>query len=167
MTHLLFKLQLLYNHDWPCCVCIYSPEVSIYPYHEIWYYRIVWPSLPISQSTFYNLPSLGRLVTGKYWQRLKKHITSSYQWSDTAVRNTHFHLLQVSMEGKNIWRSFIWCTVHYSSSVTHMIVTPALHDIPGQTVCPHWWQTMITKTEQTAGLVTRVNNLLGRNSLYI
>ena len=45
------------------------------------------------------------------------------------------------------------CVVRFSSSVTHVVVTPALHDIPGQTVCPHCPQTVITKTEHTAGLM--------------
>ncbi|XP_031168723.1 cell death-inducing p53-target protein 1 homolog isoform X1 [Sander lucioperca] len=40
------------------------------------------------------------------------------------------------------------------TTVTHMIVTPALHDVPGQTLCPHCQQTVITKTEHTAGLMT-------------
>ncbi|XP_070703934.1 cell death-inducing p53-target protein 1 homolog [Pempheris klunzingeri] len=40
-----------------------------------------------------------------------------------------------------------------ATTVTHMIVTPALHDVPGQTVCPHCQQTVITKTEHTPGLM--------------
>uniref|UniRef100_A0A665UGQ1 LITAF domain-containing protein n=1 Tax=Echeneis naucrates TaxID=173247 RepID=A0A665UGQ1_ECHNA len=38
--------------------------------------------------------------------------------------------------------------------VTHMIVRPALQDVPGQTVCPHCQQNVVTKTEHTAGLMT-------------
>ncbi|XP_073351015.1 lipopolysaccharide-induced tumor necrosis factor-alpha factor homolog [Pagrus major] len=41
-----------------------------------------------------------------------------------------------------------------TTTVTHVVVTPALHDIPGQTVCPQCQQTVITKTEHTAGLMT-------------
>ncbi|XP_022608297.1 cell death-inducing p53-target protein 1 homolog [Seriola dumerili] len=40
------------------------------------------------------------------------------------------------------------------TQVTHMVVTPALQDVPGQTVCPHCQHTVITKTEHTAGLMT-------------
>ncbi|KAI3359929.1 hypothetical protein L3Q82_014283 [Scortum barcoo] len=40
-----------------------------------------------------------------------------------------------------------------AATVTHVIVTPALHDVPGQTVCPHCQQTVITKTEHTPGLM--------------
>ncbi|XP_034395170.1 cell death-inducing p53-target protein 1 homolog [Cyclopterus lumpus] len=40
------------------------------------------------------------------------------------------------------------------TTVTHLVVTPALHDAPGQTVCPHCQQTVITNTERTAGLMT-------------
>ncbi|XP_058510320.1 LITAF domain-containing protein-like [Solea solea] len=38
--------------------------------------------------------------------------------------------------------------------VTHMVVTPALQGIPGQTVCPHCSQTVVTTTEHTVGLMT-------------
>ncbi|KAM7386726.1 hypothetical protein PAMA_009378 [Pampus argenteus] len=39
-------------------------------------------------------------------------------------------------------------------TVTQMVVTPALHDVPGQTLCPHCQQTVVTQTEHTAGLMT-------------
>ncbi|XP_075942826.1 LITAF domain-containing protein-like [Anarhichas minor] len=39
-------------------------------------------------------------------------------------------------------------------NVTHLVVTPALHEVPGQTVCPHCQQSVITNTEHTAGLMT-------------
>ncbi|KAG7505495.1 hypothetical protein JOB18_033102 [Solea senegalensis] len=38
--------------------------------------------------------------------------------------------------------------------VTHVIMRPALHDIPGQTLCPHCSQTVVTRTEHTPGLLT-------------
>ncbi|XP_078140605.1 LITAF domain-containing protein-like [Centroberyx gerrardi] len=40
------------------------------------------------------------------------------------------------------------------SSVTHLVVTPTLLDVPGQTICPHCQQTVVTKTERKAGLMT-------------
>ncbi|XP_075994891.1 lipopolysaccharide-induced tumor necrosis factor-alpha factor homolog [Genypterus blacodes] len=41
-----------------------------------------------------------------------------------------------------------------TATVTHMVVTPQLRDIPGQTVCPHCHQTVITQTEFQSGLMT-------------
>ncbi|KAL7378772.1 hypothetical protein ABVT39_018525 [Epinephelus coioides] len=41
-----------------------------------------------------------------------------------------------------------------ATTVTHMIVQPALHEVPGQTVCPHCQQTVITRTHPKAGLMT-------------
>ncbi|XP_039680664.1 LITAF domain-containing protein-like [Perca fluviatilis] len=40
------------------------------------------------------------------------------------------------------------------ATVTQTIVTPALNDVPGQTVCTHCQETVITKTEHKAGLMT-------------
>ncbi|XP_058510313.1 lipopolysaccharide-induced tumor necrosis factor-alpha factor homolog [Solea solea] len=41
-----------------------------------------------------------------------------------------------------------------AQTVTHVIMRPALHDIPGQTLCPHCCQTVVTRTEHTPGLLT-------------
>ncbi|XP_040918236.1 cell death-inducing p53-target protein 1 homolog [Toxotes jaculatrix] len=41
-----------------------------------------------------------------------------------------------------------------ATTVTQMIVTPALQDVPGQTMCPHCHQNVVTNTEHTAGLMT-------------
>ncbi|XP_060945513.1 LITAF domain-containing protein-like [Limanda limanda] len=38
--------------------------------------------------------------------------------------------------------------------VTHVIVTPALQDAPGQMLCPNCHQTVVTTTEHQAGLLT-------------
>lgn len=47
--------------------------------------------------------------------------------------------------------SDISCVVYVP--VTHVIVTPNLREVPGQTVCPHCQQNVITKTEHTPGLM--------------
>ncbi|KAK1876973.1 Lipopolysaccharide-induced tumor necrosis factor-alpha factor like [Dissostichus eleginoides] len=41
-----------------------------------------------------------------------------------------------------------------ATTVTHVIVGHVLHDVPGQTVCPHCQQSVITRIERTAGLMT-------------
>lgn len=41
-----------------------------------------------------------------------------------------------------------------ASTVTYMVVTPKLQEIPEQTVCPHCQQTVITNTEHVSGLLT-------------
>ncbi|XP_019958386.1 LITAF domain-containing protein-like [Paralichthys olivaceus] len=38
--------------------------------------------------------------------------------------------------------------------VTHVVVTPALQDVPGQMLCPNCHQTVVTTTEHKAGLMT-------------
>ncbi|KAF0032594.1 hypothetical protein F2P81_014884 [Scophthalmus maximus] len=39
-------------------------------------------------------------------------------------------------------------------AVAHVVVTPSLQDVPGQTVCPHCHQTGITNAEHKTGLMT-------------
>ncbi|XP_035036416.1 LITAF domain-containing protein [Hippoglossus stenolepis] len=39
-------------------------------------------------------------------------------------------------------------------TVAHVVVIPALQDAPGQAVCPHCHQTVVTVTEQKPGLMT-------------
>ncbi|XP_039979606.1 lipopolysaccharide-induced tumor necrosis factor-alpha factor homolog isoform X1 [Xiphias gladius] len=39
-------------------------------------------------------------------------------------------------------------------TVTHMVIPPALHDVPGQALCPDCHQTVVTRTEHKAGLMT-------------
>uniref|UniRef100_UPI0037E81B98 cell death-inducing p53-target protein 1 homolog n=1 Tax=Semicossyphus pulcher TaxID=241346 RepID=UPI0037E81B98 len=41
-----------------------------------------------------------------------------------------------------------------TTTVTHLVVSAPLHDVPGQTMCPHCQQTVITQTNHTAGLMT-------------
>ncbi|KAM6965907.1 uncharacterized protein LKV04_018410 [Tautogolabrus adspersus] len=41
-----------------------------------------------------------------------------------------------------------------TTTVTHMIVAPELHDSPGQALCLHCQQTVITQTHHTAGSIT-------------
>ncbi|XP_047428574.1 cell death-inducing p53-target protein 1 homolog [Mugil cephalus] len=39
-------------------------------------------------------------------------------------------------------------------TVTHMVITPTLGEVPGNTVCPHCRQNVTTVTEHTPGLLT-------------
>ncbi|CAJ1076724.1 cell death-inducing p53-target protein 1 homolog [Xyrichtys novacula] len=41
-----------------------------------------------------------------------------------------------------------------ATTVTHMVVSPPLHDQPSQAVCPHCQQTVVTETQRTSGLLT-------------
>uniref|UniRef100_A0A3Q2PIU8 Lipopolysaccharide-induced tumor necrosis factor-alpha factor homolog n=1 Tax=Fundulus heteroclitus TaxID=8078 RepID=A0A3Q2PIU8_FUNHE len=52
--------------------------------------------------------------------------------------------------------SLLNCLVFPTSGVTNMVpaVTPNLTDIPGQTVCPHCQQSVLTHTEHNPGLLT-------------
>lgn len=47
----------------------------------------------------------------------------------------------------------VFCCVCFAS-VTHIVVSPGLQSVPGQTQCPLCQQTVITKTEPTPGLMT-------------
>ncbi|KAJ3583273.1 hypothetical protein NHX12_029530 [Muraenolepis orangiensis] len=38
--------------------------------------------------------------------------------------------------------------------VTHVVMTPSLQDAPGQTVCPHCQQAVVTRTQHENGLMT-------------
>ncbi|CAL8272104.1 unnamed protein product [Lota lota] len=38
--------------------------------------------------------------------------------------------------------------------VTHVMMTPSLESFPGQTMCPHCQQVVITRTQQQSGLMT-------------
>lgn len=49
---------------------------------------------------------------------------------------------------------FVPATGVPTTTVTHMVVTPGLHEIPGQTVCPHCQQTVVTQIEHQSGLMT-------------
>lgn len=56
------------------------------------------------------------------------------------------------------WIKVVFFTFYHlvcsSSTVTQVLVRPVLHDVPGQTMCPQCRQTVITRTEHTAGLLT-------------
>nr|XP_057905464.1 LITAF domain-containing protein-like [Doryrhamphus excisus] len=41
-----------------------------------------------------------------------------------------------------------------ATTVTHVVVTPHLHDAPGQGLCPRCQQTVLTQVERKAGLMT-------------
>ncbi|KAJ3582582.1 hypothetical protein NHX12_000459 [Muraenolepis orangiensis] len=38
--------------------------------------------------------------------------------------------------------------------VTHVVMTPSFRDAPGQTVCPHCQQAVVTRTQHENGLMT-------------
>ncbi|KAM6957777.1 lipopolysaccharide-induced tumor necrosis factor-alpha factor homolog [Aplochiton taeniatus] len=43
--------------------------------------------------------------------------------------------------------------VTFPTTVTHVVVSPNLRDLPGQTLCPHCQQMVVTRTEHSAGLL--------------
>ncbi|XP_051905388.1 lipopolysaccharide-induced tumor necrosis factor-alpha factor homolog isoform X2 [Hippocampus zosterae] len=43
---------------------------------------------------------------------------------------------------------------YQGAAVTHLVVTPSLQDSPGQAICPHCQQTVVTQITRTAGLMT-------------
>ncbi|KAM6905338.1 lipopolysaccharide-induced tumor necrosis factor-alpha factor-like [Xenentodon cancila] len=45
-------------------------------------------------------------------------------------------------------------SVLFPSSVSHVVVTPSLQDIPVQTQCPHCQQAVVSNTEVVPGLLT-------------
>lgn len=53
-----------------------------------------------------------------------------------------------------VFSKFFLHLVCFSFTVTQVLVRPVLHDVPGQTICPQCHQTVITRTEHTAGLLT-------------
>ncbi|KAJ3583355.1 hypothetical protein NHX12_021924, partial [Muraenolepis orangiensis] len=38
--------------------------------------------------------------------------------------------------------------------ITHVVMTPSFRDAPGQTVCPHCQQAVVTRTQHENGLMT-------------